>query len=413
MRPFDWYRVRGYAHFDSPVSRSAAESIVTVPDRVASHQFWPFISYERISTKYDRVSRINVEKRRAIAYASHLDSHVFSYYAQLLSGLYERALHTAGIADCVLAYRRWDPPRSNIEFALEAFREVDRLAPCVALCFDLTKFFDTINHRILKTQWAHLLDAEQLPADHHAVFRAITRFSKVDRQWLFSRFGISLEGSARKRICTPQQFRKLVRGSGKIEVNTNPFGIPQGSPISAVLSNIFLLDLDRDIATAVRGFGGVYRRYCDDILIVISMEHEKSIRDIFEKIALAHKVGQNEDKFERTMFERMGNRVRSAQPMQYLGFTYDGQNMRLRSSSLARYFKKMHKGVWRSIFAAKRNPNNQKIFRRMLYMRYSHLGSRNFISYAFRAAQIMSDLGLKRQMKRHWKKLKEKIDQGG
>lgn len=43
---------------------------------------------------------------------------------------------------------------------------------------DFTNFFDNLDHQYLKQQWCSLLQVSQLPADHYAVFKNITKYSK-------------------------------------------------------------------------------------------------------------------------------------------------------------------------------------------------------------------------------------------
>lgn len=71
------------------------------------------------------------------------------------------------------------------------------MAPCVAKAFDITGFFDNIDHGLLKKRWAELLDETAIPADHYSVFRAITRFAHVDRSQLYQEF--SIDSTVRKR----------------------------------------------------------------------------------------------------------------------------------------------------------------------------------------------------------------------
>jgi len=44
------------------------------------------------------------------------------------------------------------------------------------------------------------------------------------------------------------------------------YGIPQGSALSALLSNIYLVDFDEYMFKLGQTIGFIYRRYCDDIL---------------------------------------------------------------------------------------------------------------------------------------------------
>jgi retron-type reverse transcriptase len=54
-------------------------------------------------------------------------------------------------------------------------------------------------------------------------------------------------------------------------------GIPQGTPISAVLANIYMLEFDKVIHNWLSARGGVYRRYSDDMLFICRKEDEKSL----------------------------------------------------------------------------------------------------------------------------------------
>ncbi len=112
-----WYRPRGYRHLDRPISISAATDLVTSPERVAHHAFWPFLGYEKSTPRYKPDIHKVKAKSRPIAYASHVDSLIYSYYCERISALYEAQLATRGLQQVVLAYRRFPGGKSNIHFA--------------------------------------------------------------------------------------------------------------------------------------------------------------------------------------------------------------------------------------------------------------------------------------------------------
>src|SRR5690606_15331314 len=122
-------------------------------------------------------------------------------------------------------------------------------------------------------------------------------------------------------------------------------------------------------------------------------------------------------KTETCKITRSAKGLRSDRPLQYLGFTFDGTNTYHRSSSLARYQERVHRGIWLSEKCmdkvnAKRTSRGQlprSMFLKKLYKRYSYLGRRNFISYGYRAARIMNAPSIKKQLKPHWNRLRERI----
>ena len=62
-------------------------------------------------------------------------------------------------------------------------------------------------------------------------------------------------------------------------------GIPQGLPISAVLANLYLLDFDKNILDkVVKGKGGFYRRYSDDIIIIANVDDLGEIKNYVENV---------------------------------------------------------------------------------------------------------------------------------
>ena len=189
-----WYKTRRYLHFDPPVGQGLSEIFMGSPERVAQHSFYPFIAYHVTSKKISHDQSTNTllytKKERPIAYASHLDSQIYSYYASVLSRLYEERLAALEISESVLAFRPLG--QSNIDFAATAFSEVRKMGECGVVALDATKFFDTLDHILLKNAWLNLIGFERLPPDHFAVFKSLTRFAIVDKATLYKQLNISI-----------------------------------------------------------------------------------------------------------------------------------------------------------------------------------------------------------------------------
>ncbi len=417
----EWYRKRRYLHFDMPISESAAVAIACNTNVVARHAFYPFINFPIISkkVKWDSTTKKLklIPKERQVSYASHVDSHIYAFYASILSETYEKHLESAHYQPAVLAFRKLG--KSNIEFAKQAFSAIAEIGNADVITADIRDFFGNLDHKILKTAWCRVLGTKSLPEDHYNVYKSLTKHAWVDKRHLYAALHISMNNPRAfgARVCEPDEFRRIVRGCKLIQTNPNDRGIPQGSPISALLSNIYMIDFDEMMWNAVANWGGKYFRYCDDMLIITPSGKGKELLALAQKFCEIHKLPLHPDKTEERTFIVTEEGLSANKPLQYLGFLFDGKRIVLRSASLARYSDRMKRGV-RLAKATMRSRNTLRIargetprdlYKRKLYKRYSYLGRRNFVSYALRAADVLGAKGIRRQVKPLWKRLRKQM----
>ena len=432
MKSADSFRPkrRTYLHFDVPPSQSEALRVVPDPREVARRSFLPFIRYEKLTKRIRRGptgALVRNDKKRPICYASHMDAAIYEYYGDRISDAYERFVKVIGIGDCVSAFRP-GLGKSTIDYAYDVFRFVSQQSTCTCLAFDVESFFDNLDHAILKNAWESVMGGVRLANDQFAVYKSVTRYAFVEQQLLYQEFGISQHNrwaNGRSRVCAPHEFRARVRGQGLIQRNEVARGIPQGSPISAVLSNVYMIEFDKRMNEFAAQFAGIYRRYCDDILLVLPGQDPQiggSVVSMVEESLSDLKLKLQPSKTSMHYFPApSANIIANKAPLQYLGFTYDGKRVLLRPAGVARYYSKQRAGVR---LAKKTRDRVDKALgmtgppsplkTRKLYVLYSHVGRRNYIAYALRAARNIVGVdsgGIRKQVAKHMRKLKWEIDE--
>mgnify|MGYP001052968513 CR=1 FL=1 len=415
--PLDWFRSRGYRHFDLPVGEKFASKVMA-PDFVLQHSFLPLLHYTKSEKRYKKCpktgARTITTKDRPIKYASHRDACILSFYASEMNKLLDTHYDAAGLSDSVLAYRALG--RGNYDFSAEVFAFAQNHAPVTILAFDVSSFFDNLDHVLLKRRLKAMLGVSSLPEHWMRVFRAITAFHYVDMEELRANptFSARLKEKTRDRVASVEELK-----SNGIKFHPNPElakghrrGIPQGTPISAAASNLYMIDFDAAARTYCDSIGALYRRYSDDILVICDPTHASAAEAKIMDLIKAEKLEISPHKTERTDFSGTGATV-AGKAAQYLGFTLHEAGPAIRESSLARQWRKMRRTMRRTRKIAERNiasGKSTKAHTKRLYRRFTHLKVRddegvrvvrNFSAYGRRSAAAFSgDEKITQQIKR-------------
>lgn len=376
--------LKHYPHFDRRLSIKEAREIVSDPARVASNKFFPFFLYHETWQPF-RISDKGrpKPKTRPIRYAARRDAYILTYYRRILSEKYEERLRELGIEECPIAYRKIQKSngcgKCNIDFAKDAFDEIEEHGNCVAVALDIKGYFENLDHTRIKKVWCDLLRVERLPPDHFTVFKNITRYHVVDQKEAYRRLGFienhEINGYWREcytttykemptQLCTPAEFRaKICGGDPKLPSLVKPncdeegklldHGVPQGAPISDLIANFYLLEFDVALNRYANEKGGRYMRYSDDILLIIPSaatnpdEVEKFAVNEIKKYGKAIHI--KETKTCIVQFARLNDRltfkhVRGPQGkngFEYLGFRFDGKFVYVRDSTISRLYRKV------------------------------------------------------------------------
>lgn len=436
----DWFKVKGYLHLDNKLSigkRREIEQYVSNPRKIASHAFLPLI-YKTVSQRRYKIVDYthdgkpirkhkkkkngrteSTKKDRPIHYASHKDAQIYSYYANkiLLPAFEDKLKQTAGLSDCVSAYRKIrkennEGNKCNIDFAADAFNEIKKRNNCVAIAVDITSFFSTLDHTILKKYWANMIGKEHLPQDHYNVFKSITQFRYInlsDFRYKKKAFDERKLSELRNKgiqafIESPRDLDELIRNKDVLvrknqfkNTNRKLIGIPQGLPISAILANIYMYEFDKlALEELIQKRNIFYRRYSDDI-VVVCQEEEKEYVLNFLKSTLqgdAFKLGMAKEKTEIAIFkeevvgknrrqqvyrETPDGKLKFNLPFVYLGFEFYGYQCLIKSSNVAKFYRNMKQVVRRKSKRADRQieslaEDNKILYKTSVYRQFTHKG---------------------------------------
>ncbi len=167
-----------------------------------------------------------------------------------------------------------------------------------AVDIDLEKFFDTVNHDVLMNRVSRRISDK-------GILRLIGKYLRA---------GVVVNGS----------------------LNETSKGVPQGGPLSPLLSNILLDDLDKELEKR----GHQFARYADDLIILVKSKRAayrvmESISRFLEKVL---KVKVNRDK----------SKVVKAEEACFLGFTFTRKRLTVSEKSVMRLKSELRRLTGRS-----------------------------------------------------------------
>ena len=196
--------------------------VVAFKDHLKQH--WPTIKAKLLAGEYtpSPVRRVDIAKpqggTRTLGIPTLTDRMIQQALHQVLSPIFE-----AEFSDSSYGFR----PGRNAHQAVKAAQQYVAEGRRVVVDMDLEKFFDRVNHDLLMEKLSKKIDDRR-------VLRLIRRYLEA---------GMMAEGT----------------------VSPRTEGTPQGGPLSPLLSNILLTDLDRELERR----GHAFCRYADDCNIYV------------------------------------------------------------------------------------------------------------------------------------------------
>ncbi|MFY8331926.1 reverse transcriptase domain-containing protein [Vagococcus carniphilus] len=434
-------------------------------------------------------------KERPIMYASHLDNYIYKHYGLEINDLYNKYLVQNNFNDSSVAYRSNKKGKCNVDFAAEAINFINEHDDCFVYVGDFSSFFDTLNHNYLKNMIRKLYPNGEIPEHQYRIFKSLTKHSYIDRKDInyytsekrkiyqrgnqrffrnmkdFRKFktdntivrknreknnlkfkGFSKNKHVNKKSKSNKKYyksvsnqknyafkRKEVPKAKVLKVNRNNYGIPQGTAISAIYSNIYMMDIDKMITDLVSTYSGLYRRYSDDYIIVlpnISTDEFNELKHVVEmKMRIEAKLKIHPKKTQVMVFKDkklINFYTKKPAILDYLGFTFDGDEVKMREKSIYNYYRTAYelikKGVVISMKKFHVGPKARLTYKRKLYQKYHLFGERTdikygykerpygtFITYAYKSQKIFEKTSsntnnlMTKQIEAHQRKLKKKI----
>jgi RNA-directed DNA polymerase len=193
-------------------------------------------------------------------------------------------------------------PGRSAKDAVYKVRDYIRQGYRVAVDMDLSKFFDRVNHDVLMHRVARKIRDKR-------VLRLIGKYLRA---------GVMVRGRLQK----------------------TREGVPQGGPLSPLLANILLDDLDKELEKR----GHRFARYADDFIILVKTQRAgqrvKESITRFLKRKLRLKV--NQDK----------SQVAPTDKTNFLGFTFKGTKIRWSEKAFREFKRRVIKLTGRSWFVS-------------------------------------------------------------
>lgn len=286
---------------------------------------------------------------------------------------------------------------------------------------------------------------QSIPEHQYQIFKNITKFSYVYKQdidFYTNKNNGKYKRGYQKYLKKMSDFRKFKKEISTLDdtykvlrKNPNDFGIPQGTAISAIYSNVYMLDADKKINEIISKSNGMYRRYSDDYIIVLPGINEKKFLTIKSKIEHILRSEANltihPDKTQVMEYDNgklLDFETKEEMALDYLGFTFDGKFVKMREKSIYNFYRTAYELIKKGIVISKQKGHTRLTYKRKLYQKYHRFGERTdeiygykprpygtFITYAYKCQRVFDKRSpktinlMKEQVSNHEKKIKKRI----
>ena len=258
-------------------------------------EYWERIREELFAGSYQPspVRRVEIPKTtggfRPLGIPCVVDRLIQQAIAQVLGPIFD-----PGFSDYSFGFR----PGRSAHDAIYQVREYIRKMKRIAVDMDLSKFFDSVNHDVLM----------------HRVSRKIHDKRLLHLIGKYLRAGVVVNGRLQR----------------------TPKGVPQGGPLSPLLANILLDDLDKELEKR----GHRFSRYADDFVILVKSRRagERVMASICRFLQSQLKLTINQEK----------SKVASTNEISFLGFIFKGSKIRWSDKAFAGFKRRVRKLTGRS-----------------------------------------------------------------
>ena len=272
-------------------------TIEQFPDH--TRPLWAGIRESLFAGKYQPlpVKRVEIPKAsggtRPLGIPSVLDRLIQQAIAQILSPIFDPAF-----SESSFGFR----PGRSAHHAVYKVREYIRQGCRIAVDVDLSKFFDTVNHDVLMRRVAGKIPDKR-------VLRLIGKY-----------------------------LRAGVRVQGRLQ--ETPLGVPQGGPLSPLLANVILDDLDKELEKR----GHRFVRYADDFIILVKSQRagQRVMGSLKRFLEQRLKLRINPDK----------SRVVPTNQATFLGFTFRGTKIHWSEKAFREFKRRVKELTGRSWFVS-------------------------------------------------------------
>jgi RNA-directed DNA polymerase len=272
-------------------------SIEQFPDHTRA--LWADIRQSLLTGKYQPlpVRRVEIPKAtggtRPLGIPTVLDRLIQQAIAQILSPIFDPMF-----SESSFGFR----PGRSAHHAVYQARKYIREGYRIAVDVDLSKFFDTVHHDILMRRVARKVRDK----------RVLCLIGK------YLRAGVMVQG----------------------RLQETPLGVPQGGPLSPLLANIILDDLDKELEKR----GHRFARYADDFIILVKSQRagQRVMESLKRFLEIRLKLRINQEK----------SRVVPTNQAGFLGFIFRGTKINWSEKAFREFKRRVKELTGRSWFVS-------------------------------------------------------------